>query len=68
MINWKESGCKRSWPYCKLLSPHSPEGTNKNTKNVIHDSPSPGRDLNGERHVYETGILITRLRRSVYQQ
>jgi hypothetical protein len=32
IMNWKGFGRKRSWPYFKVLSRHSPGGTKENHK------------------------------------
>jgi hypothetical protein len=65
MMNWK--GCGRSSHY--LISRYYPgiflKGLRKNTKNLIQDSWSPGRDLNPGPPEYETGVLTTQPRRSV---
>jgi hypothetical protein len=45
MINWEGFGRRRSWPNLKVLSLHSPGGTEANYENS-QDGRSPGRDLN----------------------
>jgi hypothetical protein len=65
MTNWKGFGRKRLWPNFKILSWHSPGGTEKNHENLSHDSQYPGRDLNPEPPGYKTGVLTTRLWHSV---
>jgi hypothetical protein len=42
MISWKGFGRKRSRPNFKVLSRHSPRGTEENTKILNQDSRSPG--------------------------
>jgi hypothetical protein len=37
MINWEAFGQKRSWPNFKVLSRHSPVGTEEN-----HENHQPG--------------------------
>jgi hypothetical protein len=41
-INWKGFGRKWSWPNFKVLTRHSPEGTEKTMKDLNQDSRSPG--------------------------
>jgi hypothetical protein len=41
MMNLKGLGRKRSWPNFKVLSRHSPGGTEENHKNLNQDSRSP---------------------------
>jgi hypothetical protein len=42
MINWKGFVWKRSWPNFKVLSGHSPGGTEENHENLSQDSRSQG--------------------------
>jgi len=42
MVNWKGFGRKRWWPNFKILSRHSPEGTEENHENIKKDIRSPG--------------------------
>jgi hypothetical protein len=58
-MNCKGFGRNRSWPNCKVLSRHSPGGTEKTTKNLNHYS----RDLNPGPPEYKAGVLTTRPRR-----
>jgi hypothetical protein len=44
MMNLKGLGRKRPWPKFKVISRHSPEGTEENHEKT-HDSRYPGRDL-----------------------
>jgi hypothetical protein len=45
-MSWKGFGRKRPWPNFKVLSHHSPGGTEENCENLSQDSRSPSRDLN----------------------
>jgi hypothetical protein len=63
MINYKGSGRKRSWPYFKALSRHSPGGTEENHDNLSHDIRCPSWNLKSGPTEYGEGKLITRPRR-----
>jgi hypothetical protein len=63
MLNWKQFGRKRLWPNFKVLSRHSPGGTEENHENLNQDSR--GREPNPGPPDYEVGVLTTRPRRSV---
>jgi hypothetical protein len=65
MMKLEGFGGKRSWPNFKILSRHSPGGTEENTKNIIQDSRSPDRDLNPGPLENEVGGLTTQPRRSL---
>jgi hypothetical protein len=61
-MNWKGCGSKLSWPDLRLYPGICLEGPRKTTKNLSHDSRSPGRDLNRRPSEYE-GVLTSRPRR-----
>jgi hypothetical protein len=63
MINWKGFGRKWSWPNFKVLSRHSPGGTEDNHENRSEVSRSSDRDLNPGPPESEAGVLTTRPRR-----
>jgi hypothetical protein len=48
------------WPNFKVLSLHSPGGTEKNHENVSQDSRFSGRDVNPRPPKYEALMLITK--------
>jgi hypothetical protein len=64
-MNWKGREGKRSWPNLRYYPGIWLEGLMKTTKNLHHDSRSPGRGLNHGPHEYEAGMLHTRPRSSV---
>jgi hypothetical protein len=64
-MNRKGCGRKRPWPNLRYYNGIFLEGLRKTTKNLSRDSRSPGRDLNPRPPEYESGVLTTRLRRSV---
>jgi hypothetical protein len=49
------------WPNFKVLSWHSPRGTEENHENLNRDSQSQSRDLNSGPPEYEAGMLIMML-------
>jgi hypothetical protein len=55
MTNCKGFGRKRAWPDFKVLSRHSPGGSEENYENR-QDSLSAGRDLNPEPPKYVAGV------------
>jgi hypothetical protein len=56
---------RSGWPNFKVLSQHSPGGTEENHEHLSRDSRFPDKDLNPEPLEYEAGVLTTRPRRSV---
>jgi hypothetical protein len=54
-----------SWPNFKVLSQHSPGGSEKYHENFSQGSQSPGRYFNRGPAEYEAGMLPTRPRHSV---
>jgi hypothetical protein len=56
MMNRKRFGRDQSWPNFKVLSQHSPEGTEEDHENP-QDSRSPVRYLNPGPLDYDTGVL-----------
>jgi hypothetical protein len=44
-MNWTGFRGKRSWPNCKVLSRHSPGGTEENHKESLSRSRSPGQRI-----------------------
>jgi hypothetical protein len=59
MMNCEGFGRKQSRPNFKVLSRHSPKGTEKNMKTLSQDSRSPGRDLSLGPPEYEAAMLTT---------
>jgi hypothetical protein len=66
MMNWKEFDRKQLWPDFKVLSQHSPGGTEEiPRKTSIRIAGRRGRDLHTELPEYDAGALATRPPRSV---
>jgi hypothetical protein len=65
MMNWRGFGRKRSWRKFNVLPGYSPEETERNQKNIKHDSLWTGPRFEPEPPEYEAGVLTTRPRRSV---
>jgi hypothetical protein len=65
MINYTECARKLLWPNVRYYPGTGLEGLRKITKNLSHDSRSPGRVFNPRPPEYEAGVLTTRPRRSV---
>jgi hypothetical protein len=63
MMNWKGFGRKRSWHNFKVLSQHSPGGTEENHEEP-HSSQPADRHLKLVSPEYEAGLLTTSPRRS----
>jgi hypothetical protein len=66
MLNLKGFGRKRSWPNLKILSRHSPGGSEKaHEKTPMRISGRRGQDLNPGPPEYEERVLTTRPRLSM---
>jgi hypothetical protein len=65
MMDWKRFVRKLSRPNFKVLSRHSPGGTEINPENLSQDSWFSDRDMNSECPEYEAEMLTTRLWSSV---
>jgi hypothetical protein len=59
MKNWKRFGRERSCCNSKVLSRHSPGGTEENYEKLSQDNLFPCRDLNCGTAEYETGAFHT---------
>jgi hypothetical protein len=65
-MNWRGFERKGSWLNFKVLSRHSPGGTEEIYENLSQDNQSLGRDLNPGSPEYEERVLTTGPRRSVW--
>jgi hypothetical protein len=64
-MKWKGFATNRPCSNSRRNSGNCLEVLKKTTNNLSQDSLSPGRDLNADSYQYESGMLTTRVRRSV---